>query len=137
MGDKVVRDPDTGLFNADFLKAYLDFLDSEGERRVLCRIRLVPQAGYVIDPAFIRVAMAQAGGLIGGLVRINDMVARLSEDEFAIAVPTMSAEKLTGMMSRVADVLECAAFESGKKGRGAFGMSADVRVDGLEDQRAA
>ena len=136
MGDAGVRDADTGLFNQDYLRAYLDFLDAEGERRVVCRVKLVPDADYAVDPAFERVAMAQAGGLIGGLVRINDLVARMTPDEFAIAVPPMSARNLRRMMDRVVEVIECAAFESGKKGLGAFSMKADVRLGTLDEDGA-
>ena len=136
MGNASVRDPDTGLYAREVLQAYTDFLRSEGETRVLCRIRLTPDADFAVDPAFVRVAMAQAGGLIAGLVRVNDLAARLSESEFAVAVPLMSAANLDRLAQRITDVIECAAFESGKKDAGPFTLMADVTIDapeGLEE----
>ena len=136
MGDATVRDPDTGLYSREVLQAYTDFLRSEGETRVLCRIRLTPDADFAVAPALVRVALAQAGGLIAGLVRVNDLTARLSETEFAVAVPLMSAANLQSLTQRITDVIECAAFESGKKDAGPFTLMADVTIDapeGLEE----
>ena len=135
MGDGAVRDPDTGLFSREYLESYLDFLSNEGEARTVAVVRLVPNADFAVAEPFVRVAMAQAGGLLAGLVRINDLVARLSNDSFAIALPDLPEASLRGLGQRVVSVLEAAAFESGQKGSGPFTLEADVTfedaIDGL------
>jgi len=133
MGGKTARDPDTGLYNREYLEAYLDFLSNEGEERTVCVVRLMPSASFSVDDAFVRVATAQAGGFLAGLVRVNDLVARLSDDSFAIAVPKMSESQIYGLTQRVIQVIECAAFESGKKGAGAFTMNVNLTIEDGND----
>ena len=136
IGGGNVRDPDTGLYGKAYIDAYLDFLQTEGEARTVCEIKLSPSAGFAVAEPFVRVAMAQAGGLLSGLVRVNDLVARTGFDSFSIAVAPMAADHLAGMCERVENVIECAAFESGVKGGGPFTLTVDVRVVGDRKEAA-
>ena len=126
-----VRDPDTGLYNADYLEAYLGFLATEGETRTLITVRLTPQSDDAVPEDFVRVAFAQAGGLLAGLVRINDLVARVGYDSFAVALEPIAPQHLAGLCDRIADVIECAAFESGlgREQCGPFTLSVDISTD--------
>ena len=133
LGTHEVRDSDTGLYSREFLERYLDFLASEGEARQVCVIRLLPRSDSVIPEPFIRVAFAQAGGILSGLVRINDLVVRLGEDSFAVALPPLRERDLQSMTDRVRDVLEAAAFETGRRNAGPFTLDAEITLEDCSD----
>ena len=126
LGGEAVREPDSRLYTRRFLESYLDFLASEGERRSICTLRLVPNADFAVSEPLLRVAMAQAGELIAGLVRVNDLVARVGFDTFAVAMEPLHSAALEGVARRLVEVVEAAAFESGRKDDGPFTLVAET-----------
>ena len=132
LGGERCIDEASGSYNPAFLRAHLRrIFDADKESREptsMMMLRFYPQNTAPKDPERLTAAYNQAGRLVKNLVRMEDVVARLSEDTFAVAFPSQSAQTLGVVEDRIRGVLESAAFQSGNRAYTAFQLSVNVGI---------
>lgn len=130
LGNPECLDEMTKLFNADFLAAHLPRLEqavkNSGKGFSAIAIRLRPNGLDEVKPAFMQAAFSQVGLMVKNLVRMQDVVARIDEDIFAIILPNTTEDNADAIMERIRNVVDCAAFDTGIREAAAFTMSIDV-----------
>ena len=72
-------------------------------------------------------AAPQVGSMIGRLVRVQDVAARLSADVYALAMPGAGAHAARTAAERICAVIACTAFEAGED-QPPFTLEFDVGV---------
>ena len=115
LGGAQCTDPETGVFNADFLSAHLRRVarDCRARRAPLSilTMKLFPAATDRVDVDDLRVAYGKAVELMAGLVRMQDIVARVDIDTVIIAFPEEVRAGVETVLTRMTGLIECAAFE--------------------------
>jgi diguanylate cyclase (GGDEF)-like protein len=106
----------TGLFSHGYLHAHLDKMiaaaQSSGKSLSLgffdvANMDAVNEAyGYVTGDRILR----QIGGMVGGLVRSEDLPARYGGHEFCVVLPDTSAEEAEPVIRRIAGVINFTEF---------------------------
>jgi diguanylate cyclase (GGDEF)-like protein len=114
---RVLHDPLTGLYNKSFLLALIGMEMRRAERYggVFSVVACAPQNLRVFQRQFGR-GMADrllvySAVVLGQTVRESDVVARVSNEEFAILLPGTTAESLPGVLARIAARFELARFQ--------------------------
>lgn len=111
-----VCDPRTGLHSFAFLRRHLEML-IETARQWSKHLTLVfftfPNMGEIRarfgDEAAERL-VAQLGGWINGLIRVEDLVARYEGDDYCVSLPDTPIEEARIVMQRIAGILRCTDF---------------------------
>ncbi|MDK9697371.1 MAG: diguanylate cyclase [Siculibacillus sp.] len=106
----------TGLYTRGFLMDHLGLLIGDardcGERLTLVGLRIIDLAevnaewGWAGGDHLLR----QIGGLVGRLVRGEDLAARAGGDRFAVVLPATDGEDAARVAHRIAGVIETTAF---------------------------
>lgn len=114
----VLRDPLTGLYNRAFLLEQLGLEARRAERYggVFSVAACSPQRLSTFRKQHGKVLterlLVYTSVVLGQTVRESDVVARVSEDEFAVLLPGTTAEALPGVLARIAARFELARFQA-------------------------
>ena len=115
LGGATCTDPETGVFNGDFLSAHLARVARDCRARAvplsILTMKLHPGSTDRVTHDDLRRAYGKAIGLIGGLVRMQDIVARIELDTVIIAFPEETRDAVDVVLDRMTGLIECAAFE--------------------------
>jgi two-component system cell cycle response regulator len=113
----VLHDPLTGLYNRSFLLAMIGLEARRSERYggPFSVVACAPQGFRAFRKQHGR-AMADrllvyTAVVLGQTVRESDVVARVSEEEFALLLPGMEDEALSAMLARISARFELARFQ--------------------------
>jgi diguanylate cyclase (GGDEF)-like protein len=113
----VLHDPLTGLYKKSFLLALIGMELRRAERYggVFSVVACAPQSLRSFRKQYGR-AMAErllvyAAVVLGQAVRESDVVARVSEEEFAMLLPGITAEALPAVLGRITARFELARFQ--------------------------
>jgi diguanylate cyclase (GGDEF)-like protein len=110
------RDRLIGIYSSEFLRAHLrhQIEEREGATRPLSllvvEIANAPALGVQYGGEAHGFILQQAADFLCGLVRVEDLCARLSESRFAVALPDADAAATQRVRDRVAAVLEHTEF---------------------------
>jgi len=91
-------------------------------------IRVRPNAHFEVPEGKITDAIAQVGTMLKSLVRMQDITARLERDVFMIAFPGQDRAAVESIIERISGIVDCTAFESGDKEKGAFTISLETVI---------
>ena len=128
-----LMDAATGLFTADLFAGHLMRLAAAARVRnrplCVCVLKLAerPELAPARAGGWLDRAIPQIGSMIGRLVRAEDTAARLGPEVFALALPATGAAAARLTAERIAAVIACTAFESGKE-RAPFVAEFDIGV---------
>jgi two-component system cell cycle response regulator PopA len=128
-----LMDAATGLFTRDLFAAHLTRLATAARMRnrplSVCVLKLAEKPEVVVARAggWLDRAIPQIGAMVGRLVRAEDTAARLAPDVFALALPATGLAAARLAAERIAAVIACTAFESGKD-RAPFVAEFDIGV---------
>lgn len=115
LGGATCTDPETGVFNADFLSAHLRRVSRDCRARAvplsILTMKLHPGTTDRVTPDDLRRAYGKAVELMAGLVRMQDIVARIDIDTVIIAFPEEERASVEVVLDRMTGLIECAAFE--------------------------
>lgn len=124
-------DRSSKTFNAPFFKTHLarvcKDVRSTNQQLGLLTIRVWPNSKQPIAPESFGNAAAQVGDLIKNLVRMQDIVARIENDVYMIAVINENQQNLARIAERINRVIECAAFNTGKADGGTFTVELNIK----------
>jgi two-component system cell cycle response regulator PopA len=147
-----LMDAATGLFTRDLFAAHLARLARASRARnrplSVCVLKLAdkpelraPRAG-----GWVARAVPQIGSMVGRLVRVEDIGARLAPEVFALALPATPLHAAEAAGQRISAVIGCTAFEAGDGNKpfvvdfdmgAAEVTSPDMVVQALEQAAAA
>jgi len=132
VGGQDCLDADTGVFNESFFRAHLrrvcENMRATNEPISLMAVRVRPNTRFEVPETKITEAIAQIGTMLKSLVRMQDITARLERDVFMIAFPGQDRASVTPVIDRISGIVDCAAFESGDKEKGAFTISLETAI---------
>ena len=118
LGNDECLDAGTSLYNRAFFNAHLarlnQFCSQNQQPLSLSLIRIKPKKGK--SPAHLGDAYEQIGAMLKNLLRMQDTVARLEPNVFAVAFPGQDTEELKPVADRLASVLRCASLTSYQDG---------------------
>jgi two-component system, cell cycle response regulator PopA len=131
-------DKDTGLFNPPFFAEHLGRMTRRAKaiNRPLSLTVIRAATPPDIDKIYRDSARRQLGGMLRHLVRAEDMASRLGPGAFAIVMPgtTEAASKIAA--TRIENVIDCTAFESGNEDR-PFQLELETRVVELRTRESS
>lgn len=117
LGGSACTDPETGVFNAEFLSAHLARVSKDCRARgvpmTVLTMKLHPSSTDRVTADDLRRAFGKAVELMAGLVRMQDIVARIDVDTVIIAFPEEVRASVETILDRMTGLIECAAFDSG------------------------
>ncbi|WP_418152941.1 hypothetical protein AB8615_05590 [Litorimonas sp. RW-G-Af-16] len=132
LGGKDCVDPETGVFNADFLAAHMARVVADcrlkDQNLTMLAVRPIPNATVPIDAAYANAGIAKVGGMLKSLVRMQDIIARVDEDTFLLAFTGATQGIVEGILGRMTSLIDCAAFETGNKTTPSFTFKLDAAV---------
>ena len=130
-GERCIDDA-SGSYNPAFLRAHLRRVFEADrvsrEPTSIMMLRFCPQNTAPENSERLIAAYNQAGRLVKNLVRMEDVVARISDDTFAVVFPGQSPETLGVVEDRIRGVLESAAFQTGERVSNAFQLSVNASI---------
>jgi two-component system cell cycle response regulator len=127
----VLHDPLTGLYNRAFLLAQIGLEARRAERYggvfsvAACSPQNLRAFRKQNGKAVAERLLVYTAVVLGQTVRESDVVARVSEDEFALLLPGTTAEALPGVLARIAARVELARLQvEGKALRASLSLGA-------------
>jgi two-component system cell cycle response regulator PopA len=125
-------DEETGLFTLEFFTKHLSRV-SEACRKTedpisLLAIRPKAKNADDIDPVYIRSGVAKIGGMIKNMIRMQDVMARYDDETLILAFAGASPAVTASILERMRGLVDCAAFESGRKDNSAFAFNLDAAI---------
>ncbi len=137
-----LMDADTGLFTCDLFASHLARQASAAIARnrplSVCVLKVAekPQLISSRSGGWIARAIPQIGSMVGRLVRVEDIAARLGPEVFALALPATSILAAQIVGERIAAVIGCTAFDAGE-GKAPFVVDFDMGVAEVNAPEAA
>lgn len=121
LGGETCSDPHTGVLNARFLEAHLKRVSRDCRARkvplTILTIKLTPESRTALTGDSLSEAYNSSIRLISGIVRMQDIVARIDMDTIVVAFPEERREEVTQIANRISELVEQATFElPGQKG---------------------
>lgn len=126
IGGEACSDIASGTFNANFFEKHMaricNYYKNTDTPISLIAVRTFKNLDVPLPVDKIARANAQIGGMIKNLVRMQDIVARIEDDLFFIAIPGMPSKLINSVIERISGVVDCAAFETGQQDPKSFTM---------------
>ncbi len=133
IGGADCTDPETGVFNTDFLSAHLKRVSRACRERAvplsILTMKLHPASTEHVRTDDLRRAYGRAIQMISGLVRMQDIVARVDTDTVIVAFPEEVRASVETVLERMTGLIECAAFEtSGGASSGSLTLEIEAAI---------
>ncbi|GHA83957.1 GGDEF domain-containing protein [Algimonas arctica] len=114
LGGPDCSDPETGVLNARFLHAHLKRVSRDCRARKvplsILTIKLTPKFTSALTGDALKLAYAQSIKMIAGVVRMQDIVARIDKDKVVVAFPEEHRTDVARVAARINDMIETATF---------------------------
>jgi len=124
-------DEASGTFNSEFFYAHLkrvcDDLTPQENPVSLIAIKVWPNAPFAVSSEEFTAACAQVGSMIKSLVRMQDIVARIENNVFIVALPHETENSLRPVVERISAIVDCAAFATNENKQGPFTVELVVK----------
>lgn len=142
IGGATYCDAETGIFNAKFLTRHLprvvDACRRNAQPLTVLALKLLPRSHDHVDKVDLENAYSKAIKIIGNLVRMQDIVARVEDDTLLIAFPEETRSAIETVLERMSGLIECAAFETRKEDTPPLSMDLETEiVERSSDEDAA
>lgn len=116
LGGQECSDPETGVMNNRFLTPHLTRVSRDCRaRRVplsILTMKLVPKVTSALEGNRLADAFAQCIKNIAGVVRMQDIVARVDTDTVIVAFPEERRTDVARVAARITDMIETTTFEA-------------------------
>lgn len=134
IGGERSTDAATGVYNSAFFAAHLrriyaaDIAACEPTSVMLLQFK--PKTPETIEPQRLKAAFDQAGRMIKNMVRMEDIVARISDESYAVAFPGQSPDKIETVTERISAIIHEAGFQGGNRAYETFHLSVNIALAG-------
>lgn len=131
-GTPSCMDQQTAVFNKAFFTAHLKRVSQEcREQRLplsILTIKLKPQADGSLAADVMDIALSKCIRLVAGIVRMQDIVARLDRDMVAVAFPEERRGDVEIIAGRIRELIANAAFDTPHEASGALTLRAETDI---------
>ncbi|MGJ8559622.1 MAG: diguanylate cyclase domain-containing protein [Litorimonas sp.] len=114
LGGPDCSDPETGVLNARFLQAHLKRVSRDCRKRKvplsILTLKLTPKFTTALTGDAIKSAYAQSINMIAGIVRMQDIVARIDKDKVIVVFPEERRTDVARVAARINEMIETATF---------------------------
>lgn len=114
LGGAECSDPETGVLNARFLQAHLKRVSRDCRARKvplsILTLKLTPKFTAAMTGDALKSAYAQSIKMIAGVVRMQDIVARIDKDKLVVAFPEERRTDVAKIAARINDMIERTTF---------------------------
>jgi two-component system cell cycle response regulator PopA len=114
LGGEDCSDLETGVLNARFLQAHLKRVSRDCRARKvplsIMTLKLTPKFTTALTSDTLKLAYAQSIKMIAGVVRMQDIVARLDKDKLVVAFPEERRSDVARVAARMNDMIDRATF---------------------------
>lgn len=114
LGGADCSDPDTGVLNARFLQAHLKRVSRDCRARKvplsILTLKLTPKFTSALTGDALKAAYDQSIQMIAGVVRMQDIVARIDKDKIVVAFPEERRTDVARVAARINEMIETATF---------------------------
>lgn len=132
VGGTLCVDAESGTFNQAFFYTHMKRVSGAMKQNksslALMAIKVAPKASYAVSEAAFSKAVANVGGMIKSLVRMQDITGRIDDDVYLIAFPDETADSIASVQDRIQGIVDCAAFQSYNSDQPAFTVSMDTVI---------
>jgi len=132
LGGPECSDPETGVLNTRFLAPHLKRVSRDCRARkvplTILTLKLIPHADIALNAEGLSAAFASSIKLIAGIVRMQDIVARIDTDTVIVAFPEERRSDVARIAARISELIENAAFQIPDQERGALSMSVETAI---------
>lgn len=132
LGGSDCSDTETGVLNARFLQAHLKRVSRDCRaRRVplsIMTIKLTPKFTAALSGDTLSLAYAQSVKMIAGVVRMQDIVARIDKDKVVVAFPEERRVDVARVAARINDMIETATFQDSQGNSDILRMKIETEI---------
>ncbi len=133
----IARDPSGTAFSRPFIEGHLPRLlaDSKaaGVPTTLMAIRLSPQAPHDIHQDYLTSAFKQIAGILGNLVRMQDVVCRWDADTFVLAFYNTNSVETHVILGRIEGLISSCCYDNSADAKGALTFNVESAVSEISD----
>lgn len=132
LGGEHCSDPETGVLNARFLQAHLKRVSTDCRARKvplsILTLKLTPKFTSALTGDAMKVAFAQSIKMIAGIVRMQDIVARIDKDKVVVAFPEERRKDVARVAARINEMIETATFPDADGNPDIIRMKVDIAI---------
>lgn len=132
LGGSDCSDPETGVLNARFLQAHLKSVSRDCRARKvplsIMTIKLTPKFTAALSGDALSLAYAQSIKMIAGVVRMQDIVARIDKDKVVVAFPEEHRIDVARVAARINDMIETAMFQDSQGNSDILRMKIETEI---------
>ena len=140
-GDRCIESA-SGTYNQKFFYAHLRRVVAAdklaGLPTSMMLVRIDNNEDDAVSADILQLAYDQIGGMIKNMVRMEDIVARLGNNLYAVAFPSQFASTIEVVARRLSGAIDAMAFPKGGTGYGSYQLALDCRISDcqMEDTSA-
>lgn len=132
LGGEDCSDPETGVLNARFLQAHLKRVSRDCRARKvplsIMTLKLTPKFTTALSGDTLKLAFAQSIKMIAGVVRMQDIVARIDKDKVVVAFPEERRSDVARVAARINDMIDRATFADSDGNPDALRMKVETAI---------
>ena len=114
LGGPDCSDPETGVLNERFFKLHLQRVSRDCRQKKvplsILTLKLIPKFKAALDGSVLASAYTQSIRNIAGMVRMQDIVARLDKTTIVIAFPEETRKDVARIAARIKEMIETSTF---------------------------
>ena len=114
LGGPDCSDPETGVLNERFFKLHLQRVSRDCRQKKvplsILTLKLIPKFKAALDGSVLASAYTQSIRNIAGMVRMQDIVARLDKTTVVIAFPEETRKDVARIAARIKEMIETSTF---------------------------
>jgi len=130
LGGEACMDVPSGTFNSAFFEKHIvricSFYQSTNIPVSMVVVRTKPDIDTDLPSDKVERANAQIGGILKNLVRMQDIVARIEDNLYIMAILGLPYERIDTIIERISGIVDCAAFETGLEVPKSFSMTIET-----------
>jgi two-component system cell cycle response regulator PopA len=132
LGGEDCSDSETGVLNARFLQAHLKRVSRDCRARKvplsIMTLKLTPKFTTALTGGTLKLAYAQSIKMIAGVVRMQDIVARIDKDKLVVAFPEERRSDVARVAARINDMIDRATFADSEGNPSSLRMKIETAI---------
>ena len=131
LGGERCSDKTSNVYNRAFFEAHLRRIseahEAEGRPTTMAVLTVTCETNAPKDNMKLSMAYNRTGRIIKNIVRMEDVVARLSENCYAVAFPGQSLTSVRPAFERIRQMISNTVFDSGEVSKRTFKLELDIQ----------
>ncbi len=137
LGGERCTESASGTYNQKFFYAHLRRVMAAdkyaGLPSAMMLVRIDKRGGDVVADDILQAAYDQVGSMIKNMVRMEDVVARLGNNLYAVAFPSQFASTIQVVADRLSGAIASMVFPKGDSAYGTYQLALDCRISDCQN----